>query len=149
MSGKVEMDKCKNKWISNLWFQALDHDQIIGQRCDFHDFELVQNEYLRNFKIRGPMDKDSNPYKSEDYRHIQKKPKIDKMGNLKRGLELLEGGMQKVKTKLQKLQQDSTLTPSMSMVGLLRKQFVEQHEYHVIKQGKAQDTQDNDIYIGQ
>ena len=37
------------------------------------------------------------------------------MGKLKK-LEFLERGMQRVKTKLQKLQQNPTLTPSMSIV---------------------------------
>ena len=49
-----------------------------------------------------PKDKDSDPYKQEDFRHIQEKPKIDKMGKLRGELEFLERGMQKVKTKLQK-----------------------------------------------
>ena len=51
-----------------------------------------------------PKDKDSDPYKEEDYRYIQEKPKIDKIGELKRELKLLERGMQTIKTKLQKLQ---------------------------------------------
>ena len=36
----------------------------------------------------------------------------------------------------------------MSMVGLRTKQFVDQHDYHVMKQGKVQDMHDNDGYIG-
>ena len=57
-----------NKWISDLWFQAPDHDQIIGHRHDSHDFALVQIEYLGNLNMTGPMAKDSDPYKREDYR---------------------------------------------------------------------------------
>ena len=37
-----------DKQISGLWFQAPDHDQIIGQRHDPYDPGLVQNEYLKN-----------------------------------------------------------------------------------------------------
>ena len=85
----------------------------------------------------------------KDYRHIQENLKIDKMGKLKRELEFLERGMQRVQTKLQKLQQDPTLTPSMSTVGLRPKQFVDQHHYNIMKQGKTQDIHDNDRYIGQ
>ena len=55
--------------------------------------------------------------------------------------------MQRVKTKLQKLQQDPTLTPSMSMAGIRPKQFVDQHDYHVMKQGTVQDTYDHDRCI--
>ena len=81
------------------------------------------------------MDEDSDPYKGEDYRHIQEKPKIDKMGKLKRELEFLERKMQRVKTKLQKLQHDPTLTPSISVVGLRPKQFVDQHDYQYNETG--------------
>ena len=70
------------------------------------------------------------------------------MGKLKRKLEFLEIGMQRIKTKLQKLQQDPTLTPSISTVGIRPKQFVDQHDYHIMKQGNAQDTYDHDRYIG-
>ena len=35
----------------------------------------------------------------------------------------------------------------MSMVGLRPKQFIDQHDYHEMKQGKVQVTQDNDMYI--
>ena len=40
-----------------------------------------------------PRDKDSDPFKQEDYRDIQEKPKIIKPGKLKRELEFLERGM--------------------------------------------------------
>ena len=36
----------------------------------------------------------------------------------------------------------------MSTVGLIPKQFVDQNDYHVMEQGKVQDTHDNDRYIG-
>ena len=70
------------------------------------------------------------------------------MSKLKRELEFLEMGMQRVKTKLQKLQKDSTLMPSMSMVGIRPKQFVDQNDYHVMKQSKVQGAYDHDRYIG-
>ena len=37
----------------------------------------------------------------------------------------------------------------MSMVGLRLKQFVDQHDYYIMEQGKVQDTHDNYTYIGQ
>ena len=79
---------------------------------------------------------------------MQEKSKIDKMGKSKREVEFLEKGMQRFKTKLQKLQQDPALAPSMSTVGLRPKQFVDQHNCHVTKEGKVQGTHDNDRYIG-
>ena len=36
-------EQMPDKWISNLWFKAPDHDQIIGQRQGSHDFEQVKN----------------------------------------------------------------------------------------------------------
>ena len=69
------------------------------------------------------------------------------MGKLKTKVEFLERGMQSIKTKLQKLQQDPNPIPSMSMVELRQKQFVDQHDYHIMKQGKVEDTH-NDRYLG-
>ena len=40
------------------------------------------------------------------------------------------------------------LTPSTGTVGIRPKQFVEQHDYHIVEQGKVQDTHDNNRYIG-
>ena len=58
-----------------------------------------------------PRDKDSDPYKQEDYRHMQKKPKIDKM-------------------------------------GIRPRQFVDQLDYHVMKQSTVQGAYDHARYIG-
>ena len=46
-----------------------------------------------------------------------------------------------------KLQQDPTLTPSTSAVGLRSRQFIEQDDYHKMEQGTVQFTHDNDMYI--
>ena len=54
----------------------------------------------------------------------------------------------KARIKLQELQEDPTLKPSISTVGLRPKQFVDQYDYHVMKQDKVQYTND-DRYIGQ
>ena len=88
------------------------------------------------------------PYKMQDYRHVQEEPKLDQMGKFRREVDFLERGMQRVRIKLQKLQQDPTQTPSMSMVGLKPKQIVDQYDCHVMEQGKVQDTHGNDRYIG-
>ena len=37
-----------NKQVNDLWFKVPNHDWEIGQRHNFHDFDLVQNDYLRN-----------------------------------------------------------------------------------------------------
>ena len=78
---------------------------------------------------------------------MHEEPKINKMSKLRREVEFLERGMQRVRTKLKRLQQDATLTPSMSTVGLRPKQFVDQNAYHNMEQGNIQVTHDNDMYI--
>ena len=40
-----------HKQVNNLLFQTPDHDQIIGQRKDSYDIELVQNKNLKNPNI--------------------------------------------------------------------------------------------------
>ena len=52
------------------------------------------------------MDEGSDTYQMKDYRHMQEEPKTDKISNLQR-----EG-------ELRKLQQDPSLTPSTSTLGL-------------------------------
>ena len=52
---------------------------------------------IKNFNMTYPRDEDSDPYKQVGYRSIQEIPKIDKMGKLKRELEFLERGLQRVK----------------------------------------------------
>ena len=49
---------------------------------------------------------------------------------------------------MQKPQQDPTSTLSISMVEVRPNQSVDQHDYHIMKQGKVQDTHDHDRYIG-
>ena len=68
-----------------------------------------------------------------------------KIGKLKRELKFLERDVQRVKTKLQKLQ-DPTLTPSTSPVYIQLKQLINQHDYHTMTQGKVHDTHDHDTY---
>ena len=64
-----------------------------------------------------------------------------------REVEFIEKGMQIVWTKLKKLQQDPTLTSSMSTAGQRPKQFIDQHDYHEMEHGKVKVTHDNVMYI--
>ena len=68
---------------------------------------------------------------------MHEKPKIDKAGKLQRELKFIERSIHRVNTQLQKLQQDPTLTPSTSTVGMWPKQLGNQHDYHTITQGKV------------
>ena len=54
--------------------------------------------------MTNPMVQGSEPYKRKDYRYIQDKPKIDKMGKLGREVTFFEKAMQRVRSILQKLQ---------------------------------------------
>ena len=60
---------------------------------------------------------------------MQEEPNINKVSKLRTEVEFLEREMQRVWTKLKKIQQDPTLTTSMSTVGLRPKQFVYKHDY--------------------
>ena len=119
-----------DKWLSDLWFKAPEHDKEIVQGHDFHDSKLIQDEYLRNLDMIDPMYICSDTYQMKDYRNVQEEPKFNKMSKLRREVDFLEKGMQRVRMKLKKLQQDPTLTPSRSTVGVRPKQFVDQHDYH-------------------
>ena len=91
---------------------------MTSQRHGPYDSDAMQNEYLEKLGMRYPQDEDCNPYKQEDYRPMQEKPKIEKMGKLKRELKFIERNVQRVRTKIQKLQHNPTLTPSTSTVDL-------------------------------
>ena len=56
--------------------------------------------------------------------------------------------MQRVKSKLQKLQQGPTLPTPTNMLGIRPKPFVNQHDYHVMKQSEIQGPYDQDRCIG-
>ena len=94
-------EKVKNKQ-DDLW-SYIPHDDIeIGQIQYFNDYELVQEEYLRNV---GMMDNIEKPQASENsdnqdtqqirqYNQTEGETKTDKMGKLRKKMEFLEKGMQ-------------------------------------------------------
>ena len=57
----------QDKWVSDLWFKAPEHDEEIGQG---HNFEIIQDEYLRNLDMIDPLGEGSEPYQMKDYRHM-------------------------------------------------------------------------------
>ena len=119
-----------DKWVKNLWFKVPKHDKEIGQRHDFHDFKMMRDKYLRNLDKIDPMDEGSDTFQTKYYRHMQEEMKTDKMSKLRREVEFVERGMQRVRTKLKKSQQDPTLKPSMTAISLRLRQFIDQHDYH-------------------
>ena len=50
----------------NLQTNILDDDIQIGQRQDFNDNELIQEEYLRNFGMMDNKEKPHRPAKSDN-----------------------------------------------------------------------------------
>ena len=56
-----------------------------------------------------------------DYRQIQKEIQINKMSKLRKEIKFLERGMQGVRAKLRRLQQDPTQTSSTLMIGFKTK----------------------------
>ena len=68
------------------------------------------------------------------------------MGILQREFQFLERNVQRVKTKLQKLQYDLTLTPSTNTADLWPKHLICQHDYHTMTQSKVHDTYDHGTY---
>ena len=54
--------------------------------------------------------------------------------------------MCRVKTKLQKLQHDLTLTPSLNTADLLSRQLINQHDYHVMTHRRTHNTHEHDTY---
>ena len=66
---------------------------------------------------------------------------------MRKEIEFLERGIQRVRTKLKTLKQDPTLTPSMHMIGLRPKQLGEQQDYHEIEWGRDDIIYENDLCI--
>ena len=114
-----EEEKC-SKQESDLLAKVPEHDKEVGQRQDTNDYELIQYEYLRNLGMTDLMDENYDTCQIRDHRQMQKEIKTDKMSTLRKEIEFLERAMQRVRTKLKRLQQDPT--PSTSMTGLRPKQ---------------------------
>ena len=50
-------EQIQNKLDADLWIKIPDNDIKIGLRQDFNDYELMQEEHLRNFDMRGNTEK--------------------------------------------------------------------------------------------
>ena len=84
---------CQTKKASDLWAKDQEHDKEIGQRQDFNNCELKQDEYVRNVGITDLMDKNDNTCQIRDYRQMQKEIRTDKISKLRKEIEFLERGM--------------------------------------------------------
>ena len=102
------------------------------------DYELVQEEYLRNLEMTDNTEK-SYPLEKLDNQdiwtmsQILSETKIDKMSNVRREIEFLERGMHRERTKLDRSQHDPIQTLSMSIIGI-----IEKHDSHDTDQGGIQ-----------
>ena len=55
----------QNRQDDDLLVKAAGNDIEIGQRQDFNDYELIQEEYLRNLEMTDNTEKPSPPEKSD------------------------------------------------------------------------------------
>ena len=132
--GYVEDQLVLDRPRRNLWKkQSLEIE--IGPGCKLIEHELVQDEYLRNLRhydSLGQMFWQEKLDKS-NHEHLQqifRENKSDRMQKLRREIEFLERGMQRVKTRLSKIQ-DPLLTPTTLLTGIKSKQLIgtEYHDY--------------------
>ena len=131
-----------NKKASDLWAKVPE-----CQRQDFNIYELIQDKYLRNSDTTNLMDENYDTCQIKDYGQMQEEIKTYKMSKLRKEIEFLETGMQRIRTKLRRVQQDPTLTHSTSIVGLRLKQLGDQHDYDEIGQGRHPVRYENDMCI--
>ena len=75
-----------------------------------------------------------------------KKSQNEKMCKLQREFKFLERHVQRVRTKLQKLQHHPILTPSTNTANLQPKQLINQHDYHMMTHSRTQDTHEHDTH---
>ena len=78
---------------------------------------------------------------------ILRKTKTENVSKLRREFEVLERGMQRVRTKLDRLHQDPAQTYLMSIIGMRPKELIGQYDYHYKDQGRIQASHENDICI--
>ena len=117
---------------------------MTNQRQDFYDQEVVQCKHLDKLSMRHPPRWRS--YLQEQSRQRQEKLKLEKVGKLQRELRFLERNMQRLKSKLQTLQHDLTLTPSTDTADLWPRQLIIHHYYHVMTHSRTHDTHEHDTY---
>ena len=115
-----------NKQGNELWVKVSDNDTEICQRQEFNEYEIIQEEYLRNLEMTDHIENNQDICQMRDYSQIQRETKTDKMRKLRRETELLENGVQRVRTKLDRLHQDSAQTPSMSTIGMRPNKLIDQ-----------------------
>ena len=63
----------QNKKAGDLLAKVPEHDKEIGQRQNLNDYELIQDEYLRNLGMTYLMDKKYHTCQIEEFRQMQKK----------------------------------------------------------------------------
>ena len=97
-AGQGRKEQMSDKWTSDLLFQAPDCDQLIGQRKDSHDFDIVQNEYLKHLIWQVPWMKVVTPINENAIDIYNNRWN----GQIKKRTKFLERGMQRVKTKITK-----------------------------------------------
>ena len=116
---------------------------------------LVQDKYLRNLKSYdnlGQIFWQENLDKSnhENLQQISRKTISNQMQTLRREIEFLERGMQRVKTRLCKILQEPLLTLATSLSDIKPKQLIrpEYHDYPEYDQYTEPMIQEHDVQTG-
>ena len=145
-----------NRQDNDLWVKKPSIDTETSQRQNCNEYELAEDKYLKYLGttdnteqtyIQDSLGNKENGHMSHLYREIQK----DKMQNMRRKIEFLERCMQRGSIRLDRIQQDPLLTPSISMVGIRLKQLIEQeyHDYLENDQNREQTTHEHARYVNQ
>ena len=83
------------------------------------------------------------------FSQLYRDTKKEKMENWEGKRELLERGMQRVKIRLNRIQQDPLLTPTTSVTGFKPKQLIgpEYHDYHEYDHYRKQMIHEHAMYL--
>ena len=127
-----DTDQSVDTWQDDkLWINISDNYIETGQRQDFNDYELAQEEYLKSSTVTDKLERMyppdrwniQNDRQTGHYSQAQRDKKIDRMSDLKREMEYLVMGMQRIRMTLTKLQEDPTQIPVTSRVGSRPKNY--------------------------
>ena len=82
---------------------------------------------------------------------LYRETKRDKVHKLRREIAVLERDMQRMRARLERIQQDPLLTPSTSMVSIGPKQLIEPeyHDYPENDQDRIQIRHEHAMYVNQ
>ena len=99
-----------NRHDNDVWGKIPSLGTEPGQRQNFNEYELVQDEYLNNLGTTDNIEQTHTQERlgninNRQMRQLYRETKTDKIKKLRREIEFLERGMQTVRTRLSRIQQ--------------------------------------------